>query len=341
MYAFLMRAHPLVVGVAITLVPLAGCKKQKDERAAITNTTNTGSGEASAVPTTDAPPSTSPSPDSAKPRPVGPGEQEVTGDFKNPESIFHDTATDTYLVSNINGSPVDHDDNGFISKVSPDGKIVELKWIDGAKPDVTLDAPKGMTISGDTLWVTDIDKVRTFDAKTGKPTGEIAIPSSTFANDVVPDGAGGVYASETAIDGRFEPTGADGIYHISKDRKLTARATGRDLGRPNGLWPAGDALWVVSFGSGEIYQVTKDGTLQPPTKLPQGQLDGIVVTPSGAIVVASWEGQALYRGSKDGKTWEPLVMDVQSPADIGLDAKRKRILIPLLQDNKLLFVPAP
>src|SRR5262245_55231562 len=73
--------------------------------------------------------------------------------LNTPESVVHDTTGDVYLVSNINGSPVQKDGNGFISRVSPDGRIAEAKWIAGGVNGVTLNAPKGMAIKGDTLFV--------------------------------------------------------------------------------------------------------------------------------------------------------------------------------------------
>ncbi len=62
-----------------------------------------------------------------------------------PEAALHDTVSDCYYVSNINGSPFDKDGNGFISKVTPEIKIRALRWIDGASPGTELDAPKGMS----------------------------------------------------------------------------------------------------------------------------------------------------------------------------------------------------
>jgi predicted small lipoprotein YifL len=87
--------------------------------------------------------------------------------FATPESVLYDPAADVYLVANINGSPSDEDDNGFISRLSPDGTLIELLWIDGQDEGVTLDAPKGMAIIGDTLYVADISRVRSFDR--GRP----------------------------------------------------------------------------------------------------------------------------------------------------------------------------
>src|SRR5687768_18220722 len=84
--------------------------------------------------------------DSVAAAPVASDSFTVEG-FSTPESAFYDEAADVYLVSNINGSPAAKDDNGFISRVSPDGTPT-LKWIDGAAPNVTLHAPKGLAVIG-------------------------------------------------------------------------------------------------------------------------------------------------------------------------------------------------
>ena len=49
--------------------------------------------------------------------------------FLTPESVLHDTTQDIYFVSNINGSPTAKDNNGFISRVRPDGAVENLKFI--------------------------------------------------------------------------------------------------------------------------------------------------------------------------------------------------------------------
>ncbi|MGH2397863.1 MAG: ATP-binding protein, partial [bacterium] len=99
---------------------------------------------------------------------MGPKPTIVEGGFQTPESVLYDTRADVYLVSNINGKPTDTDGNGFISRVSPAGKVLALKWIDGTKQGVTLNAPKGTAISGTTLYVADITAVRMFDRSTGR-----------------------------------------------------------------------------------------------------------------------------------------------------------------------------
>ena len=59
---------------------------------------------------------------------------------------------DRYLVSNINGAPPAKDNNGFISRMAPDGTIEQLRFIAGGTGGATLHAPRGMIIVGDTLW---------------------------------------------------------------------------------------------------------------------------------------------------------------------------------------------
>ena len=111
-------------------------------------------------------------------------------------------ALDVYLVSNINGSPLGADGNGFITRVAPDGTVTNLKWIDGESEVVTLNAPKGMAIIGDTLYVADITHVRFFHRDTGEPLGEIEIPGATFVNDLAAGRGGWLFVSDTDVSAR-------------------------------------------------------------------------------------------------------------------------------------------
>jgi sugar lactone lactonase YvrE len=258
------------------------------------------------------------------------------GAFMTPESVLYDPATDTFLVSNINGTPFATDNNGFISRVTPDGKVKDLKWIEGGKKDVKLDAPKGMAISGGVLWVADISVVRKFDAKTGKAMGEVKIDGATFLNDVAAGKNGGVYVTDTSLTPKFESSGNDGIYSIAKDGKVTTLAKSKELGGPNGIVESGGKVYVVTFGTGSIYEVPAKGDPKQE-KLPKGKLDGIVALGGGEFLVSSWEGKTVYQG-KLGGPWTDLKLDIESPADIGYDTKRKQIVVPSFQGNKVMFV---
>ena len=86
----------------------------------------------------------------------------MLGGFSHPESVDLDIPHQVFYVSNLGGAPLDKDGNGFISKVSRDGKLLQLKWIEG------LNAPKGMVMNGFTLYVSDIDKLVEIDTRTGQ-----------------------------------------------------------------------------------------------------------------------------------------------------------------------------
>jgi sugar lactone lactonase YvrE len=264
----------------------------------------------------------------------------ITDGFQTPESVLYVADQDVYFVSNINGEPLGADDNGFISKIDPEtGKVTEAKWIDGSKDTVKLDAPKGMAIADGILYVADISVVRKFDAKTGEPKGEVKINGATFLNDVAVATGGGVWVTDSGLDPKFASTGTDAIYHIGADDKVKPLIKDKALAAPNGII-AGDngSVWIVNFGSGEIYAVDAKGKKAAGQKLPKGQNDGIVALDGGEYLVTSWEGSAIYRG-KPGGEWKPVVENVKSPADIGWDSKRKRVLIPVFQGNSVILQP--
>ena len=259
--------------------------------------------------------------------------------FATPESVYHDPDQDYYLVSNINGAPLAEDDNGFISLVAPDGRVLALKWIDGASDSVTLHAPKGMAMSDTDLFVADITTIRRFDRKTGAPRGEIPVPGASFLNDLFIARDGSLYITDSGLQAGpngFEPSGTDAVYRLGLDGQLVTLLKGDSLGRPNGIAVSGDSIWVVSFGSGELYRVTPAGRADV-TKLAKGSLDGLILR-DNEVFISSWDGQAVYRGVPGGAMGEA-VKGLVAPADIALDAWRQRLLIPLFNDNELRIVP--
>lgn len=267
---------------------------------------------------------------------AGPG---VTVDgFSEPESALHDPAADVYLVSNVNGPVAAKDGNGFISRVSPAGEILDLRWIDGATDGVTLHAPKGMGLLGDTLIVADIDYVRLFDRVSGEPIDDWAVDGATFLNDVAVSPGGTIYVSDTGVrfDGEEpEDSGTSGIHAFSGDGSRRTVDTG-DLTGINGLAASGRRLYGVSYGSGRIF-VIEDGTLSELPELPGLGLDGIVVSQHG-LLISDWDTETVYLLRENGSV-SAVVRNVPSPADIGADRSRDRLLIPRLTTGQLLLAP--
>lgn len=265
----------------------------------------------------------------------------ITGvGFSTPEAILHDGEADVYLVSQINGSPLEADGNGFVSRVSPDGTVAELRWIDGRNEGTELHAPKGMALVGDRLYVADIDTVRVFDRASGEPKGEIVIEGATFLNDLVAAPEGGVYLTDSGMkagESGLEPSGAAAVYHISTDAKLTAILKDPEFAPPNGIAVDGERLLVVTFSGNQVYAI-ENGEATVIAELPTGGLDGIVLLPDGRWAISSWEGKAVYAGPLEGP-YEVLVDGIESPADIAVDAVRRALIIPSFNGHEVVIHP--
>lgn len=255
--------------------------------------------------------------------------------LQTPESVLYDAETDTYLVSNINGPPLAKDNNGYISELSPDGKVVKEKLVEGGKK-ATLNGPKGLALVNGVLYVADIDTVRMFDRKTGAAKGEVKVPGATFVNDLSAlDGK--VYVTDSGLKADFKPSGTDGLYVIDTTAKKPALKTllkSKDLHNPNGVLATRDTLYVVTFGAAEVQTYGLDGKKKgEATTLPKGSLDGVIEV-GDELLVSSWDGAAIYRG-KPGGEFKQVAGDLKAPADIGYDPKRGRVLVPRFQDNKV------
>jgi sugar lactone lactonase YvrE len=260
--------------------------------------------------------------------------------FSTPESVRYDSTQDIYFVSNINGSPLAKDNNGFISRVRPDGAVENLKFIEGGRAGVTLNAPKGLAQLGDTLWVADIDVIRAFNARTGAPIDSVKLDSlgAVFLNDIAIAPTGAIYITDTGI--RFDDVGnvlhpgPDRIFRVGPDRKVTTAARGDSLGRPNGITldAAGRRFIVVSFG-GKSVMAWKPGDKVPAVIAKgAGGFDGVEVAGS-RVLVSSWTDSTVssYESGQEVK----VITGVPSPADIGYDAKRNRVLIPVFTGNRV------
>jgi len=251
----------------------------------------------------------------------------VVDGFSESEAARHDPMADVYLVANINGEATEADDNGFISRVSPEGEILELRWIDGAMGDFTLNAPKGMAFMFNLLLVADIDHVRVFNRTNGAHMADWPIPGAVFLNDIAVGGNGVVYVTDT---------GANTLYRFDDGTPVVV-ASGEEFGNPNGVDVDDDGPVVVLWrgGTKRVDPATGETTDLPAPE--GGQLDGIVLMDDGSYIVSSWSAEAVLRVATDG-TITPVLESVPQAADIGYDATRNRILVPTFM-NQLHIVP--
>jgi sugar lactone lactonase YvrE len=256
--------------------------------------------------------------------------------FALPESMRYDAANDRYLVANINVDPVAVDNNGFISIVTPDGKVANLKWIAGGVNGVTLDAPKGIAIFQGTIHVADLSRIRMFDLLTGAPKGERVIEGARILNDLVIAADGTIYVTDSGDFAGDVTKGA--IFKITAAGQVSALARGAELKVPNGiaLDAAGNVV-MVPFGGAEVQtRRSSDGALIDTKPLQQGQLDGLIILPDGSKLISSWQAKQVVRQMPDGSV-RVVVDNVEGPAAIGFDSKRQKVLVPQLTQNALVI----
>jgi hypothetical protein len=235
----------------------------------------------------------------------------TTEGFAQPESVLPDPDRNHLIVSNIDGDAGTADGKGFLSLLSMDGSILNLHWID------SLDAPKGMALVDGRLYVSDLTRLRVFDAGTGAQLDTFTHPDAQFLNDVTADARGRVYVSDM-LGGRIFRLEGDHFMPWLSDRRIPY---------PNGLLVEGDSLIIGSWGVGLRKDFTTDhpgglfrvpltgGTLSPlPETKETANVDGITRL-GDHLVFSDWVTGAVFTW-KDGHL-RPLGTTAPGLADIG------------------------
>jgi sugar lactone lactonase YvrE len=279
---------------------------------------------------------------------TAPGRTARVEGFKTPESVRYDSAADVFFVSNINGSPTARDGNGFISRMKPDGAIDSLRFIAGGRDGVTLNAPKGLALIGDTLWVADLDVVRAFNARTGAPVATVDLSSfhALFLNDICVGGDGALYVTDSGFrpagDSMSHPAGTDRIFRIAPNHRATIALASDSLQRPNGItWDAtGKRFIVVPFAKVPQILAWRPGTPQPVIiGYGAGQYDGVEMLADRRLILTSWADSTV--SIREGNV-STAIKELPSPADIGIDTRRMHMAVPLLTKDRvdILTIPA-
>jgi sugar lactone lactonase YvrE len=258
---------------------------------------------------------------------------QVTG-LQGPQHFIADAGCDCYFISNLNGEPDARDNNGFISKLDHDGKVVAAQFIHG-DAHAPLHAPQGMAIVGSTLYVADLDALRAFDVKTGKPVATVAfngLPGPIALVGVAADSNGLLYASDM---------NANIVYKIepAKQYAVSVLARGEALAGPRGLavHPKTGHVIAVSWNKGHIAEIDQTGTI---TELVSNgfftsrfrNLDGVDFDTWGNMYVSDLTAGKIWRMRPDGH-FNVIAEYLPTPSGISVDRARNLILVPYLYGN--------
>ena len=272
--------------------------------------------------------------------PAAPTEARKIGTVKglqNPESVRWDADQGIWFVSNVNGNPSAKDNNGYISRLKPDGSVDSLKFVSAGRNKVTLNGPKGMAIVGDTLWVADIDAVRGFNRKTGAPIASIPVPGAKFLNDITA-GPDGLYITDTGIhigaNGKMTHPGPDRVFKIA-GRKVTTALTFKGQPAPNGItWDSTASRFViVPNGDTTIVSWAPGDSAPQRVATAPTMMDGVEALGGGRYLVTSWADSSLNLVA-DGKVTR-IAAGIAAPADIGFDRAGGKVAVPQLTENTI------
>ena len=253
-----------------------------------------------------------------------------TSGFVSPESVVLDRARHQFYVSNMGPMSGGKPGDGFISRVSEDGKILELKWVTG------LENPKGLALANGRLYVGDDPGMAEIDIAAGRIVAwhKPADGPGVF-NDCTVDSDGNVYVCSGRLDtvfrlhdGSFEPW-----YVLDKSR----------TGGLNGLKAEKNRIllggWTVNVGGkeepGHISTLTYSGkTLGRIGSAPVCHIDGLEEDGAGGYTVTDWlTGDVLHVTADGGVT--KLMNLGRGTADHTYLADRHLLVMPQMLEGKL------
>ena len=255
----------------------------------------------------------------------------INENIKAPESCYYNKSTGHLYISQIGeGGGMGKDGDGWISKYDLKGKLIKDKWAVG------LNAPKGLRSDGSRIWVTDIDRIVSYNINSGVKEHDIKIDGAKFLNDLACSKDGTVYFSDMI---------ASKIYQY-KNKKISVLVEGAEIEHPNGLLVEGENLIIGAWGKeiqddfttktlGRLLSLNlKTKKITPITAKPLGNLDGVESDGKGGYVVTDWIAGKVFHVLKLG-TSKTLATFPKGAADHAFIADKKILILPEMLENKV------
>jgi len=240
--------------------------------------------------------------------------------INKPECVVWNPITRTYLISNAGSGIILSLKNKFTFKVFNKTQLV---------------SPKGMKIQGNTLFVTDINRLVGLNTQTGKKTYEYKFAQDAFLNDVETSADNMVYISDT---------NKNNIVMMNLQDRKPDFFTHKELSKPNGLYYVkGDSsglLYIVSFRKEAPVQVL-NLTSRELFSIPNSAVsmaDGIARQNDGTWLISSWADSTIYKFSPDFSVKSALRGKFSTPADFFLNIPKVELAIPMFETNQISFV---
>lgn len=234
-------------------------------------------------------------------------------------------------------NPTAKDSDGQILKLDKKGKILDAAFV-----KEKLDAPKGLAINKEVLYINDIDRLLAIDLKTGMKLYEIDFSKDTsFLNDITVWDNNTLYVSATdksklykvnLVDKSYSEiktdvtiSGINGLFCYKKASRIYVNGFGSD-NKPNG---------IIGFIN------LKDNTFTQITTL-EGYYDGIFIS-KDVLYVSNWvafekkgiiQGIGIYNTNRVAKISTSEA--ISGPADFII--ANDQLIVPAMMSGEIHFI---
>ncbi len=233
-----------------------------------------------------------------------------------PESVLYRGDTKELYVSLIDGAGNVKDGKGGIAILKLDGSVKNAHWISG------LNAPKGLAIYKNTLYIADITAIVSVDIKNGKVINKLEIDSAVFLNDLTIDHKGTLYVSDTRTNKIYQIKNNSYSLYLEK------------VTSPNGLKWIKNELFVLAGTQLLKFDDKKQVTVVAKGLAKAG--DGLEPIGNNEFIATCWAG-IIYHIKADGSIYK--IQDVQgkmNTADLGYNPKDRIIYIPTFNKSSVI-----
>lgn len=239
----------------------------------------------------------------------------ASGEFCEPETVLP-LPDNTLLISNVCG--FGDPGNGFLSQLDGDGKVLDWRILEG------LDAPLGMALHDQNLFVVDSNRVKVFTWPDYQLLETVTL-DTRVANDIAVAADGTIYVSDTAghqvvviseggeqsvLTGQQQFQGANGLHIVGRT-----------------LYVGGSRLWKVDLEELSISMIGPEWLTD---------IDGIEVETDGTLQITPVGGPLIRYRNND--SLEILAGEGVSSANHGYATNLGLALIPTGFDNTVVAI---